>query len=389
MSETVSVGFLGVGALMTKQHLPNAHRNPRFRVHTLCDLDAGRVSHYGERYGAVKTTADYETMLNDAEIDLIVIAVRPEEHARLAIESLRAGKHVYVEKPLGEDSDSAMAVARAVEETGKRLAVGYNRRFAPAYRDVAEMVTSDKGPIMLSYRMVDDERDRPAWYRGRPRLLDEACHVFDLFNWLARSTPVSVFATAYGREGDNHVIVEYENGVSAALTMSSHGAFAWPKERLEVVGDNKVIGVEDFVELQAAGVAGVTRKNYKGREYDGFTKGYAEGYERGGIEFYREMRRMSADLLLGSNVISEYPEREKWEVVAEKYPEHVRIPINYSCDKGWYDALDHFGECAMSGARPRNAGARDGAITAATALAAMASLEQRTPVEVDASLWAM
>jgi len=384
VAESVKIGFFGVGALMSKQHLPNAYRNPRFTVHTLCDLQGDRLKKYGEMYDPVRTTTDYKQMLADPDIDMVIIAMPPEFHPPYAIESLRAGKHVYVEKPLAEDIPKAREVAKVVKETGKKLGVGFNRRFAPAYLDLINMIEGDTGPIMINYRIVDDDRDRPDWYRGRPRLLDEACHMFDLFNFIAKSQPVSIFTMECGREGDNQVVVEYENGVCAAMAMSSHGSFAWPKERIEVVGDNKVIAVEDFVELQAAGVPGVTHKNYAGCEFDGFAHGYAKAYEEVGLEFYRYMRRMSCDLLLNSDIFETAPEREKWEVVAERFPEHIRIPINYSCDKGWYNALDQFGLCVQDDITPRNSSAVDGAVATAMSLAAMESLKTKMPVKIDA-----
>ena len=220
-------------------------------------------------------------------------------------------------------------------------------------------------------------------------MINEACHIFDDFNWLARAEPVSVYATEFGRPQDHQVIVRYENGVTAAAAMSFYGSFAWPKERLEVVGDNKVIGVEDFVELQAAGVKGLTEKNYPGREYDGFTKGYARAYEQVGLPFYRYMRRQMCELLLGSDLLETAQDRDKWEAVAEAFPDRIRIPVNYSCDKGWYNALDHFGRCIMDQQTPGTANAQDAAKAIAMGLAAMESIKTGRPVELDRSVWAV
>ncbi|MFH0963965.1 MAG: Gfo/Idh/MocA family oxidoreductase, partial [Planctomycetota bacterium] len=331
MRERLNVGFLGVGNLVSKQHLPNAAKCPWLRVHTLCDLNADALDKHASRYRPERAGRDYHTMLADPAVDLVVIALSPDQHAPLTIESLRAGKHVYVEKPLSEDIPASLEVARVCRETRKHLAVGFNRRFAPSYVDAFEIVTRDVGPLLITYRMVDDFRDRPAHWKGRSRLLDEACHAFDVMNWFARSTPKRVFASGVGRPDDHHVVVEYGNGVSASLCLSSFGAFHWPKERLEIVGDNHVVAVEDFVELQTAGVPGVSDKRYPGLEYEGFTRGYARLYAELGLPFYRAMRSNMADLLLGSGLIEKYPDREKWSLVAEHFPEHLRIPINYSC----------------------------------------------------------
>jgi predicted dehydrogenase len=383
----VRVGFVGVGSLATKQHLPNCVHNPRFKVMALCDLDPARARHYADRYGISQTTQKYEELLARKDIDAIVIAVHPDQHARMATAALNAGKHVYVEKPLTERIEEALQIDELARRLNLRLAVGFNRRLAPAMVDLRKLIASDTGPLIMSYRMVDDDRDRPASYRGRPRIVDEVCHVFDLFNWLARSEPVSIYATQFGRPGDHQIVVGYANGVAGSIMTSSFGSFGWPKERIEVVGDRKVIAVEDFVELQAAGIPGLTSRNYAGREYDGFSMGYAQAYAELGLPFYRYLRRQMESLLLESDLFTTQPDREKWEAVGERYPENLRIPVNYSCDKGWYCAMDLFGQAIQEGTAAPNASAIDGAKTAAMAAGALKSIEIGSSVQLDPSAW--
>ena len=387
--QSVNVGFLGVGALSTKQHVPNAFHNSLLRVHSLCDLDEARLKFYQDRYKPKRVTTDYRRMLADPEVDFVVIAMKPELHVPFTIEALQAGKHVFVEKPLAVTTEEAMKAARAAHAAGRHLAVGFNRRFAPSYLDALDAVKTDKGPLLINYRMVDDARDRSAWYTGRIRLIDEACHVFDVFNWLARSEPVGVYATEFGRKEDNQVVVQYENGVTAAAVFSSFGAFGWPKERIEIVGDNKVVGVEDFVELQAAGVPGLTQKNYAGREYDGFTHGYAQAYAQIGLPMYRYMRRLMEQRLLASGLIDSAAGRDKWEALADLSPQDIHIPVNYSCDKGWYNALDHFGRSILQNSPPETASAQDAAKTIEMGLAALESIRVGQPVRLNRAAWTL
>lgn len=379
-SGKVNVGFIGAGNLTSRQHLPNAHACPWMRVHTICDLNPQVLEKRAKEYPSARRITDYHQLLADPEVDMVVIAMNPRWHVPLAVEALRAGKHVYVEKPLSEEIEPSLEAERVCRETGKHLAVGFNRRFAPSYRDAFEIIRDDAGPIMMAYRMVDDDRDRPVRWQGRNRLVDECCHVFDVFNWFARSRPVRIYATEAGRPNDNHVIVEYENGISASLYASSYGTFHWPKERFEIVGDHKVVAVEDFVELQVAGAPGWKDKRYRGREYEGYTRGYAQMYAELGVAVYRQLRSSAADLLYQSGLIDSAPDEDKWVALAEKYPEHFHIPINYSVDKGWADALAGFARALLEGRTPLNATARDGAVTVAMSLAAVKSIQNRAPV---------
>ena len=389
MNETINIGILGLGMYNTKQHLPNAANNSSFNLHTLCDLNKEVIEKYKTQYNAQNITTDYKQMLNDPDIEVVAIALTPKLHAKMAVEFLEAGKHVYVEKPLSEDIKEIIEIERLARKVGKNIAIGFNRRFAPSYRDLYEIFKDDKGPIMMTYRMCDDVRDRSALYEDQHRLIEEACHVFDVFNWLARSEPCSVYATEYGRKDDNCIIVEYDNGVTANLFISSSGAFHWPKERIEIVGDNKVAAVEDFVELQTGGVPGMTKKTYAGREYDGFIKGYGQAYEEVGLEFYRYMRRSMGDLMHNSGLIETNPDEEKWTLIGKKYPDRIRIPVNYSCDKGWYNALEHFGKAARDNTKSLNASAIDAARVLAVGLAAIESIDKEMPVKIDRDLWAV
>lgn len=377
----IKLGFLGVGNLVCKQHIPNAFSSDVFQIHTLCDLNPERLRAVAEKYAPERVTTRHREMLADPEVDAVVIATAQDLHAQLTTEALIAGKHVYVEKPLAEHLAPALAVEEMARQTGLHVAVGFNRRFAPAYQDAFDILKNETGPIMMTYRLVDDGRDRPGHYANWPRLLEECCHVFDIFNWFAKSRANRVYATGIGRGDDHQVIVEYENGVTGSLFTSSHGAFHWPKERLEIVGDHKVVAVDDFVELQTGGIPGFEDRRYRGREYEGFSKGYASLYEKMGLPFHRGLRSAMGDALLSSGLIEQCPNEDKWTAFAKANPAHLHIPINYACDKGWSQALIHFGECIRDGKKPRNTGASGAAAALAISLAAMDSVKRRQAVD--------
>ena len=379
--DSVNVGFLGVGALAAKQHVPNAFHNPLLRVHTLCDLDAARLKFYQDRYKPQRVTTDYREMLADPEVELRrdrdeagtarAVHDRGPRSGQTRVRGKAPGRDDRGRHEGGQGGPMRWGAASPSDSTGDSR---------PPTSTPSTTVKADKGPLLINYRMVDDARDRSAWYAGRIRLIDEACHVFDVFNWLARSEPVGVYATEFGRKEDNQVVVRYENGVTAAAVFSSFGAFGWPKERVEIVGDNKVVAVEDFVELQAAGVPGLTQKNYAGREYDGFTHGYAQAYAQIGLPMYRYMRRLMEQRLHASGLLNTAPTRNRWEAMADLSPQDIHIPVNYSCDKGWYNALDHFGRSILQGSAPGTASAQDAAKAIEMGLAALESIRTGQPV---------
>ncbi|HQG98439.1 MAG TPA: Gfo/Idh/MocA family oxidoreductase, partial [Thermotogota bacterium] len=97
------------------------------------------------------STSDYKRLLSDPTIDLIIIATQHDSHAQLATESLDAGKHVYVEKPLAITEEQLESVKVAYERNQQHLFVGFNRRFSPFARFIKENMQTDKHPCIIQY----------------------------------------------------------------------------------------------------------------------------------------------------------------------------------------------------------------------------------------------
>lgn len=106
---------------------------------TLCDLNEDRLTRMQEKYRVSRATRDYKELLADPEIQAVVVATREDQQAVLAIEALRAGKHVYVEKPLADTLEKVEKVVTAQQASGRFAAVGFNRRMAPAYGKAREL----------------------------------------------------------------------------------------------------------------------------------------------------------------------------------------------------------------------------------------------------------
>jgi predicted dehydrogenase len=131
MMKRVVFGLIGAGGIAQSQHLPNLARAPHAFLKTLCDVREDVLGQMRQKYAVPHATTDYRSLLADPEIDAVVVATREDAQAPLTIEALRAGKHVYVEKPLAETSAACADVVAAQRDSGRFVAVGFNRRFAP------------------------------------------------------------------------------------------------------------------------------------------------------------------------------------------------------------------------------------------------------------------
>jgi predicted dehydrogenase len=206
--------------------------------------------------------------LNDKDTDLVLVATRHDLHGSMTLEALRAGKHVFVEKPLTifpNELDEIESFYRQ-NTTAPVLMVGFNRRFAPPIQTLQQQLAKRTTPLIVNYRMNAGFIAGDHWVHSREgggRNLGEACHIYDLFAALTGASPVVVQATAITPSGkqwhknDNFVaMITYSDGSVCTLTYTALGTKAYPKERMEVFADGKVFSLDDYKSLTVAGGKG-------------------------------------------------------------------------------------------------------------------------------------
>jgi predicted dehydrogenase len=237
------------------------------------------------RFGARFATTDFEAVLADPEVDAVLIATRHNLHAALALAALKAGKHVFLEKPLAITPADLDAIEEFFARAGPApmLLTGFNRRFSPAARVARALLEQRKTPMVASYRMNAGYLPQTHWVHGEEgggRNIGEACHIYDLFGYLTGSRPMAVQADAISprahdlRRDDNFVAtVRYEDGSLCTLTYTALGAPGYPKERLDIFADGEVLSLDDYRRLD---VAGGDRKGWSGETPD---KGHLAGLE--------------------------------------------------------------------------------------------------------------
>ncbi|MDD5722077.1 MAG: bi-domain-containing oxidoreductase, partial [Candidatus Pacebacteria bacterium] len=154
----IQVGLIGVGSFMQLVHLPNLRKLKEFyQIRGICVTDQVKAKHFAQRYGATMATTDYHELLNQPEIDLIMIATRHNLHASMVIDALKAGKNVFVEKPLclteQELDDIIQTLKIQSLEQPISLTVGFNRRFSPFIQRIKEIINERRSPLIINYRV--------------------------------------------------------------------------------------------------------------------------------------------------------------------------------------------------------------------------------------------
>lgn len=281
----IRVGIIGAGGFARAVHLPNLSRlRNNYEIRAVMNRTGSGARSVAETYGAAYATTEPEGILNDAEIDLVVIATRHDLHARLVLQALQAGKNVLVEKPLATESAELDAIESFLSDRQPpgMLMTGFNRRFSPPMQQIAKRLTGRTTPLVVNYRMNAGFLPPEHWVHGDEgggRNIGEACHLYDLFNFLTGAAAVDVHAAAVvprsrqWRANDNFVAtVSYSDGSVCTLTYTALGAASFPKERMEIFADGSVISLDDYRTLQFS-EAGVSKQVWKSKTVE---KGHLE-----------------------------------------------------------------------------------------------------------------
>jgi myo-inositol 2-dehydrogenase/D-chiro-inositol 1-dehydrogenase len=215
------------------------------RLVAIAELDATLARTAAEQVGPDRIYAHEQAVLDDAEIDAVVIATPPETHADLIAASARAGKHILCEKPVGVmlgETDSAL---RAVESSGVKLMIAFNRRFDPGFRRLHEVISEGAiGTLFTLHIFSRDPATGTDTQQGaRDLFLDTTIHDFDLVRFLSGEevSRVEVVGRQFGQgRGDPDTavtLVTLESGAIAVIDNSRLSAHGYD-QRAEVFGSN-------------------------------------------------------------------------------------------------------------------------------------------------------
>lgn len=255
-----AIGFIGVGNFAQSTLLPRL--KGKTQMIGVAD-PLGQVSrHVADKYDFSYCTDDPKALIEDDRINTVFIATRHHLHARYAISALRAGKNVFIEKPLAMSESELEEVRKAYEgaRSGTRLMVGFNRRFAPLINTVREFFPPD-GPKSIQLRVNAGILPKEHWVNdpeiGGGRIIGEACHFIDLAMFLAagRIEEVSAYALKDANGLSNTIVagLRFDNGSIAALSYISNGNKLMPKEYLEISCQGTSAQIDDYRKLTVFG----------------------------------------------------------------------------------------------------------------------------------------
>ena len=271
-TSSTGVGWIGAGAFSTGTLLP-AFRAAGFdhlvAVASASGLSARRAA---ERQGFEKAVSGADAVIGDPDVQVVVVATPHDTHEDLAARALRAGRHVWCEKPLSLTGGGLDMVERTWRESGRQLAVGLNRRWSPAVLAAQRALARVAAPKLVVYRVAAGRVPDGHWYHDRRqggRLLGEVCHFVDTAQALVGAAIEDVAGLPGGggpgvQPGDDVVVsLRFADGSLAAIAYGSACPVAG-KEWIEVHAGSHRVVINDFRSAEADG-----KTLWKGRQDKG------------------------------------------------------------------------------------------------------------------------
>lgn len=252
----VRIGAIGCGNYAASMLLPHLKDRSDVQLVEVATTTALSAANAQKKFGFSRVSTGPQGILEDASIDAVMILTPHGSHAELVAAALRAGKAVFVEKPLAISLEGLGSILKAVDDTGNdRLQVGFNRRFAPLMVRLHEMMGKNSAPQFFHYRVNAGPCPPEGWYGDRihhgGRFVGEGCHFVDAAAWWLGARPVTVQAHATRDDRDNMMVaIEYDNGALATIAYMTQGDPRYPKELVEVAAHGMWAKLDNFTSAE-------------------------------------------------------------------------------------------------------------------------------------------
>lgn len=259
----LKVGIIGAGT-MGRVHAKCANASNKAKVTAIYDVVAENAEKLAAVYDAEAYT-DINEML-ESDTDMVFVCVPNTEHCNITVTALKAGKHVFCEKPLAISIEEVQEIAKAAKESGKRVFTGLNRRFAPNYLHAKEMI-SKSGYRPMNFNMIQNDGDMggSVWVAHLDALggflYDSTIHSLDMAEYMMgeiESVWTLGIQAFYSLQDDFVIMLQFKNGGIGTITSCGHASWVYPFERMQIVGDHQSVITEELENVRyCPGLEGV------------------------------------------------------------------------------------------------------------------------------------
>jgi myo-inositol 2-dehydrogenase/D-chiro-inositol 1-dehydrogenase len=258
--DKINLGIIGAGYI-GGVHADVLARDERVSLKSVYDVDAERAARLARSSGAVVARSAEELI---ETCDGVYITTPNTQHTALAVAAATAGKHVFCEKPMATGLVDASSVLHAAQSSGAVFQVGHNRRFAPVYRKLRELIAGENRPHSAHIKMNRGELLNPVWVGDANItggfLYETTIHMFDMmrFQFGEVAELYSVGSShEYAEVDDFSVLLSFESGMHATLCSSADASWLFPFESIEVFTHHATIVTREMETIShSEGLAG-------------------------------------------------------------------------------------------------------------------------------------
>src|SRR4029079_2635056 len=203
------MGMIGCGSVARERHLPALRSLPDVQVVAVADCDSNRIDQVGDQFQIPSRSTDYRSLLENPAIDAVAVCVPVQLHVEVALASLEAGKHVFVEKPLSLALAEIDRLIEAAARSSKKVIVGFNLRRHRLLREAREIIRSGRlGRLeLIRSTLTSNHVKVPEWRAKRESgggaLIEMAVHHFDLWRFLLGTEVAEVFTFSRSSEWED------------------------------------------------------------------------------------------------------------------------------------------------------------------------------------------
>jgi predicted dehydrogenase/threonine dehydrogenase-like Zn-dependent dehydrogenase len=256
----VRLGVLGAGNFANAVLLPAIKKAGNIELVGIGSLGGLHAKHSAKKFGFAYATSNDDEIINDPEINIVAILTRHDAHSDLVVRALKAGKHVFVEKPLAITPEQLAKIEKTLNTMDHPLLmVGFNRRFAPLANTLSSFLSQRSEPMHVHYRINASYLPPNHWTQdpaiGGGRIIGEACHFIDFITFLVGEAPISVSTHGLAdngkyREDNISMTFAFADGSLGVVDYLANGDKSYPKERIEIFCAGRIAVLDDFRALE-------------------------------------------------------------------------------------------------------------------------------------------
>lgn len=254
----IKVGIIGMGRI-GKVHIKSIRTRVKdVVIKTAADPFLNEEdAKWAESMGVMRTTKDYKEIISDPEIDAVLICSSTDTHAAISLEAIKAGKHIFCEKPIDHDVDKIKEVIKALEGTPLKYQIGFNRRFDHNFEAVRQAVASGKIGKTEIIKITSRDPEPPGIdyvKKSGGMFLDMTIHDFDMVRFLSSSEAEEIYVQganlvdpAIGEAGDVDtavITIKLENGALAVIDNCRRASYGYD-QRAEVFGSDGMVSISN------------------------------------------------------------------------------------------------------------------------------------------------